>query len=113
LLLFPFSGLEPFYSFPLLVWLLKKRFIYLLQFFVFSWISLRDLVISSLFKDLYHLHKVGFKIILLYFSYVGIPRACCSGIAELWWGHIVLAVVDCVFILASRHLGLGQLGADF
>lgn len=49
LLLFPFSGLEQYYSFPSLVTCI----------FIFS---LRDFA-HFFFKDLYHLHKVRVKVV--------------------------------------------------
>lgn len=46
--------------------------------------------IDFLFKDFCHLHKVGFKVILLCFSCIGIFRTCshsiaCSSCATLFW----------------------------
>lgn len=58
-----------------------------------------------LFKDLYNLHIVGSKVILLYFSYVDISRSCCDRITDLW-GDIVLAVIVRVVMLVSKNLGL-------
>lgn len=69
--------------------------------------QLRPLV--ALPEDLYHLHKIGFKIVFMCFRYVGMFTSCCSRIAGLWWCHIALSVVDCVLTLTFRHLGLGWL----
>jgi hypothetical protein len=33
---------------------------------------------------LYHLYKIGFKVIFLCFSCIGVSGACCSGVAVLW-----------------------------
>lgn len=49
--------------------------------------------------------KVGLKVFLLSFSLSEIF----SRIAGLWWWHISLAVVDCVFVLESRPLDFGFL----
>lgn len=65
--------------------------------------------IHFLFKGLYHLHYVDFKIFFLCFNCVGIARACCSRLAGLSWSHTALVIVDCVLMLVSRHLHLRQL----
>lgn len=43
-------------------------------------------------------------------------RTCCGRRPGLCWKDIVLNVIDCVLMLASRHLDFGviiELGADF
>ena len=92
LFLFPFSGLEQFYSFFSSVCLcfpglFFKGFVHFLR------------------KSLIHLHKIGFKVIFS-FSCVGISRACCSRVAGLWWCPIVLGTADCVLALAFSRLCL-------
>ena len=57
-----------------------------------------------LFKGLYHLHKTGFKDILLCFDCVRISRACYSRIPGLWICHIDLVLFDCVLMLAFSQL---------
>jgi hypothetical protein len=37
-------------------------------------------------------------------SFIRISRVCCNGIADLWWYHIVLVLVYCIFVLFFRHL---------
>ena len=59
----------------------------------FSCISLRDLFIHVLFKVLYCLYKIGFKILFLCFSFCRKPRVC-SRIAGLWWCLMTLGIVD-------------------
>ena len=66
-------------------------------------VYLRDLLISP-FKGLYHLHKTGFKDILLCFDCVRISRACYSRIPGLWICHIDLVLFDCVLMLAFSQL---------
>ena len=60
--------------------------------------------IYFLFKGLYHLYKIGFKVIFLCFSCVRISRAFCSRIAVLDRCHIALDFVDCVLMLDFIHL---------
>jgi hypothetical protein len=68
LILFPFSSIEQFYSFPST----PCVFIDFLKQFI-----------NLLFKDLCYLHSGGFKVFFLYFSYV--KRACCGRIVGLQW----------------------------
>jgi hypothetical protein len=91
LFLFPFSGLEQFYTFPSPV--------------VLSWISSRDFFISSL-RASNIFHKLILRSFFSCSSYVGISRACCSRITAFWWCHIALAVIDCVLMKPSSNLGL-------
>lgn len=60
--------------------------------------------IHFIFKGLYHLHKIGFKITFLCFSFVSTSGACCSRIAGLWWCRMALGLVTCVLMLSFRHL---------
>ena len=60
-------------------------------------------VIHALFKGLYHLYKIGFKVPFLCFSFIRISRLCCSRIAGLWC-PIALDVINCVLKLSFRHL---------
>lgn len=62
--------------------------------------------IHLLFKDLYHLHKVGFKVFLLCFYCIVIFWGCCSRMAGIWWYHIALAVV----VFLNWRLGIKALG---
>lgn len=113
ILLFTYLGfLSP--GFPQFVFLycfsfhfqVLKSFISFPCSFGFSWTSLRDWF-HFLFKGLYHLHQIVFKFLFLCSGCVRMPRACCRRIPGLWWCPIALALVDCVLVLASRHLGLG------
>lgn len=90
LLHLPFADIGLFYSFSSPVW------------FYFP-VYLRDLLFSP-FKGLYHLHKTGFKDILLCFDCVRISRACYSRIPGLWICHIDLVLFDCVLMLAFSQL---------
>ena len=93
LFLFPLSGL--------------KQFIQLLHLFHCACLYFFKGLMQFFFKDIYHLHKIGFKIIFLFFSCVRISGACCNRIAGFqWYCYIVQAVVDCVLMLTSSHLGL-------
>jgi hypothetical protein len=47
------------------------------------------------FKFLEHVHNCSFEVLVMHIS---------QGL--LWWEIIVLAVVDCVLTLVSRHLDL-------
>jgi hypothetical protein len=73
----------------------------------FFGISLREFI-HSLFKGLYYLQKVEFRIeFSCPFSCVGISRACCR-IAKFLWCHIALAVVGCILMLTSSNLPFGS-----
>jgi hypothetical protein len=56
------------------------------------------------FKGLYHHYKIGFQVIFLCFGCLRISRACFSGVAVLWRGHIALSVVDYVLLSVFSHL---------
>lgn len=71
-------------------------FIHFLQFFVCLFLDFFKECINFLFKDLYFLHKLGFKFLSLCFKCIGIFRACYSRLPGLWWGDTEMAVVDCV-----------------
>ena len=104
-LLFPLSGLEKFYLFPSTIWFFLgfKIFIHSLPLFVSLFLAFFMEFIHFPFKDLYHLHIVGFAgVFFLCFSYVGMSRACCA-LVEAY----CQAIIDCVLMLVSRHLGLG------
>ena len=60
--------------------------------------------IHSLLKCLYHLHKIELKVIFLCFICFMTSRSYCSKLAEIWWCHRALALVDYVLILAFSHL---------
>ena len=95
---------------------------------VFSFISLRDLFVSSLrastylcfhvflygvwflFQGLYHLHEMRFKVTDLLFKCVRIVRTCCSRRAGVWWWHISLASVDVVFLCLPFDIWLSLAG---
>lgn len=108
----PFSGLEQFYLFPFPVCLFVC-FLAVLAFFkgltAFLQLSVCVLLdfckgfIRFFFRGLYHLHKIGFKVIFLRFVCVGISRACYSRIPGFWWCHTALAVL----IVFYTGLGLG------
>ena len=95
MLLFSFSDLGQFYLF-------SSSFYCIFPYFFKGF--------NFLFKGLYHLHKIGIKVIFLCFravlEYSGLAVL---RIAGLWWCHIALDIVNCVFILASSHLRLGLL----
>jgi hypothetical protein len=60
--------------------------------------------IHFLFKSLYHLFKIGSKIIFLCFDCGRLSGACCRRIARLWCCSISLALFDCGFFsLAFNH----------
>lgn len=59
--------------------------------------------IHILFRGLYHLYKLEFKIIFFCFSFLMISRACYR-IPGLWWCRIVIALVDFVLMWSFRHL---------
>lgn len=69
---------------------------------VFSCVFLRDLFIHVLFKGLYQLYKIEFKIFLC-FSFIKTSRVCCIRIAGLWVCHIVLGL-DFVLTLFFKYL---------
>lgn len=80
--------------------------------FVFSQISIMDIFILCLKKFIFINSTLDSY---FGFQFVEFLRAYCSRITVLLWGHIVLAVIDFVIMLASRHLGCGliiNLGAD-
>lgn len=77
-------------------------FHYFIQLFVFSWISLRNLSISSL-RSLSIFIIVIFEIIILWFSCMDFLRAYCSMAISFWWRQIALCVYVRVF---SKHLEL-------
>lgn len=57
---------------------------------------------------------VGFKVLVLCFSYTGISRAFCGRVAGLQWRHIALTVI--VFFAGVWVSGFGVsigLGGDF
>lgn len=54
----------------------------------------------------YNLHNIYFKVIS-YFGYVGVFGLSVLGSLGLVGDHIAVPDVDCVFILAPRHLSLG------
>lgn len=92
------SRLETFYSIPSTVFFLDfKGFINFLQFLFWF---------CCLFKDLYNLHIVGFKIFFSCFICAEIFRVCCGKIAGLWWRLIVLAVINHVLIFNSSEFSL-------
>lgn len=100
LLLFPFLGLE--------------HFINSFHLYVFFWIFFMGFFFHILSKDLCHLHKIVFKVIFLFFSYVEIFTACCSRIDEFLWVLLALGIFDSVMTLASSLYVWGyKLGADF
>lgn len=78
---FPFSGHEQFYLFSYA-----------------DYVFLDFLRHLFLFKGLYHFHKSCFKV--FYFRFVEIFTVCCDG------SCVLVVVVECIFMLASKHLGL-------
>lgn len=60
--------------------------------------------INFSFKFLYHINKIGFKVISLCFDCVRISRSCCSRISGLRMCHVDLALVECILMLALSQL---------
>lgn len=58
--------------------------------------------IYFLFKDIYHFHKVGFMIIFLCFSNIGIFMDWCSKIPGLW----LCPVLSWLLLIMFLHLHL-------
>ena len=99
------SFIYSLYLFNFTFFYLFKRFICFIEF---SFISLRSFF-HLLFKNLYHVCKIGFKAIFLFFSYVNISRACCIRLGVLWMCHIALAFIDYVLSRTFSHLkGFGS-----
>lgn len=61
-----------------------KGLIHLLQLFVCLFLDVFKVFIYFFFKDLYHLHKVGFKAFLCLCCVI-IFKACFNRLAGLWW----------------------------
>lgn len=66
-------------------------------------------IYSYTFKVLDHIHNSYLKVCVLCVSNVTFLRAYCSGAAVFCYRDIVLTVNGCIFVLVSRHLGLGSL----
>lgn len=84
-------------------------FISFTYLFVLSWVSFRDLFISSLWTSIIFIifdlrHFLYFPCVK---NCIRIARACSSRIAELGWYLTVIGAIDCILMLASRHLGFG------
>lgn len=62
--------------------------------------------IHFLFKWLYHLHEISFKVTVSLCRFVRMSRASCTGSIQLQWCHIVLTSINCVLELAFCHLSL-------
>jgi hypothetical protein len=90
LILFPFSDLEQFYSFPSLIWLYLS-------------VSYKG-CIHFLFKGLFHVPKTTYKVTLLFLSFARISMVYCDWITVLWWCCVALALIDCVLKLTFSHL---------
>jgi hypothetical protein len=69
---------------------------------VFSCIALREFFISSL--KACHLHEMGFGVIILFFRYFGVSRACYGERTGFLWCQIALGSVTYNPALASGHL---------
>ena len=63
--------------------------------------------IHIFFKGLYHLYKIGFKILFLCFSFMRISRVYCGKIAGLWWCHIAMDLDHCV-LYCPLFSGIGH-----
>ena len=72
LCLFPSSSLKQFYIFPLPICFFLAFFMALIHFLqTLSFPGYLEAFIQFLFKDLFHLHEDGFKVIFWCFSWVG------------------------------------------
>ena len=99
---FHFQVLNSFISFTF--WLYFPLFILICFFFKGFYLiafscTLYRVVMVLLFKGLYHLQKIRFKIIFLHFVCVMISWDCCSRIARLWWCLMTLALLTVLLCL--------------
>ena len=90
LFLFPLSGL--------------KQFIQLLHLFHCSCLYFFKGLMQFFFKDIYHLHKIGFKIIFLCFIYDGTARVFYSKASVAKCCQVSQIVVECVLRFSSSYL---------
>lgn len=88
---FPLSGLELFNSFPSNIYVFIDFF---KGFIDFS------------FKDLYHIHNGCFKAFYSVLAMLEYSGPAGLGLLGSSGDIFVLALIDCVFMLVSMHLGL-------
>ena len=83
---FPFPGLPPFVFSVLCLYLslVLGPFVHFTHMPDDIFLYFFERFVHFLFKGLWHLYKVGFKVTFLCFSYVRLPRTCCSLVAVLW-----------------------------
>ena len=92
-----FSLLAPFFNsllflFPISV---LKQFIQLLHLFHCACLYFFKGLLQFFFKDIYHLHKIGFKIIFLCFTYDGTARVFYSKASVAKCCQVSQIVVEC------------------
>lgn len=89
------------FLFPLLG---LKQFIQLLHLFHCACLYFFKGLMQFFFKDIYHLHKIGFKIIFLCFTYDGTARVFYSKASVAKCCQVSQIVVECVLRLSSSYL---------
>ena len=81
-----------------------KQFIQLLHLFHCACLYFFKGLMQFFFKDIYHLHKIGFKIIFLCFTYDGTARVFYSKASVAKCCQVSQIVVECVLRLSSSYL---------